>query len=231
MKKILPLLLTFLLSGVFIISCAQNKEKKEVKKEIRVEQENGNTTVTISETKDGKVTKSVLTGEDAEKYLEEKNGSGQNSFSFSGDDEDGDHVVIIKEMDSEGDDEHFEWVSDDNDMHFDMAMIDNEMAEDVEGLISEIDELNKKEITARLEEIMKNHEEMEKEMTIKMESIHEGEGDIKVNVEEENGIITIEKTVNGKTTVKTIEMDGENKSDKNIYIIKTSNEDEDEDEK
>ncbi|RLD22342.1 MAG: hypothetical protein DRI54_08460, partial [Bacteroidetes bacterium] len=80
MKKILPLVITLFLSGAFLISCAQDKEKKEVKKEIQVEKENGNTTVTITETKDGTVTKKVLTGEEAEQFLDEQHGSGHNEF-------------------------------------------------------------------------------------------------------------------------------------------------------
>jgi hypothetical protein len=228
MKKILPLLFSIFLGSAFIISCAQEKEKKEIKKEIRVEQENDNTTVTITETKDGKVTEKILTGEDAEQFVEDNHGSEHNSFYFKNDDKDGDHVIIVKEIDNDGDDEHHVWVSEDgDDMNFEMVMGENEMTAEVENLLENIDDMSKEEIKSSLEEMMKEAEEMEKEMIIKMESIHEHEGNVKVNVEEEDGVITIEKTVDGKTTIETIEIGDDHKSGERIYIIKTDGNDED----
>ena len=230
MKKILPLFLTLFLSGSFFISCAQQKEKKEVKKEIRVEQENEGTTVTITETEDGKTTKRVLTGEDAENYLEEHDGSGQNSFSFSGDDEGGKHIVIVEEIESDGNDEHSLWVTDgDDDAQVKMIMVKNGTEDDVEKLLEDFDDLSKEEVRVRLEEMMENLDEMEKEMVVKMETLHEGHGNVKVNVEENDGIVTIEKTVDGKTTVETIKMDEENGSGNNIFIVKTRGDNDDED--
>ena len=64
-----------------------------------------------------------------------------------------------------------------------------------------------------------------------METIHENMGNVSVKVEEVDGIITIEKTVDGKTTVKTIELDEEGGSGKNVYIIKTSDDDDEDGEK
>jgi hypothetical protein len=213
MNKILPLFITLFLSSVFIFSCAQEKEKKEIKKEIRVEQENGNTTVKITETEDGKVIEKILTGEDAEQFVEEHHGSENNSFYFKG--EDGEHHV---------------WVSEDGDeMNFEMVMGENEMTAEVENLLANIDDMSKEEIKSSLEEMMREAEEMEKEMIIKMESIHEHDGDVNVNVEEEGGVITIKKTVNGKTTVETIDIDDEHKSGEKIYIIKTDEDDDDDD--
>ena len=227
MKKILPLVITLFLSGTFLVSCAQDKEKKGVKKEIQIEKEDGNTTVTISETKDGKVTKKILTGEEAEQFIDEHHesrhhGSGHHEYYFSND-EGGDHKVIIKEFDGDGEGEHMVWVSEDgHNMHFNMGMNTKQIAEEIRELQKEIDKLNKEEISERLEDILKNHEELEREMEIKMETIHENMGNVNVNVEEENGVITIEKTMNGKTTVKTIRFDEDGGSGKNVYIIKTS---------
>lgn len=233
MKKILPLLFTVILSSAFILSCAQEKEKKEVKKEIRVNKENGNTTVTITESENGKTTERILTGEDAEKYLEENNGVESNEFHFSDDDEDGNHVVIVKEIDSENDGEHYVWVSEDgDDVHVSMQQAENELAEEMEELMEEFDELKKDEIKDRLADMMNDYEKMEKEMVVKLESIEEKDGehgDVNVNVEEKDGVITIEKTVNGKTTVKTIKMDEEGNSGENIYIIKKQDDDQDDD--
>lgn len=233
MKKILPLVITLFLSGAFLISCAQDKEKKEVKKEIQVEKENGNTTVTITETKDGTVTKKVLTGEEAEQFLDEQHGSGHNEFYFSSDEDgDGERIVIVKEFDGNGEGEHMVWVSEDGeDMHFNMEMRTDQIAEEIKELQEEIEKLNKEEISERIDEILKNHEELEREMEIKMETIHEDMGNVKVNVEEVDGVITIEKTVDGKTTVKTIELDSDGGSGKNVYIIKTSVDDDDDGEK
>jgi hypothetical protein len=228
MIKILPLLFTLFLSSTFVISCAQEKEKKEIKKEIRVEQENGQTTVTVTETENGKVTEKIFTGEEAEQYLDKHNDSKGNSFYFSGDDEDGQHVVIVKEIDGDGDSDHNVWFSDGDDMHVEMVMAENELAGELEKLLDEMDNLKKEEIKLRLEEMMKESNEIEKEMVIKMESIHEHNGDVKVNVEENDGVITIEKTINGKTTVEIIDIDEKHKSGKNVYIIKTSGDDDEE---
>lgn len=228
MKKILPLVITLFLSGAFLISCAQDKEKKDFKKEIQIEKEDGNTTVTITETKDGKVTKKILTGEEAEQFLDEQHGSGHNEYYFSSDgDEEGNQMVIIKEFDGDGEGEHMVWVSEDGeDMHFNMGMDTEEIAKEIEELQEELEKLNKEEISERLEEILKNHEELERELEIKMETIHESMDNVHVNVEEVDGVITIEKTVDGKTTVKTIEIDEEGGSGKNVYVIKTSGDDE-----
>ena len=233
MKKILPLVITLFLSGAFLISCAQDKEKKRVKKEIQIEKENGNTTVTITETKDGKVTKEVLTGEEAEQFMDDQHGSGHHEYYFSSDeDEDGDHMVIVKEFDEDGEGEQMIWVSEDgDDMHFNMGMSTEEIAEEIKELQEEIEKLNKEEISERLEEILKNHEELEREMVIKMEAIHENMENVNVNVEEVDGVITIEKTVNGKTTVKTIHIDEDGGSGKNVYIIKSSVDDDEDGEK
>ena len=232
MKKILPLVITLFLSGAFLISCAQDKEKKGVKKEIQIEKEDGNTTVTITETKDGMVTKKILTGEEAEQFIDEHHesrhhGSGHHEYYFSSDEnEDGNHVVIIKEFDGEGDGEHMVWVSDNgDDVHFNMGISTEEIAKEIEELQEEIEKLNKEEISERLEEILKNHEELERAMEIKMEAIHESLDNVNVKVEEVDGVITIEKTVNGKTTVKTIEFDKDGGSGKNVYIIKSSGDD------
>jgi len=221
MKKILPLFFTLFLSGVFLISCAQEKEKKKVKKEIQVEQENGATTVTITETEEGKVTKRVLTGEDAEEYLEENDGSGENSFYFSGDDEEGNRVVVIEEIDTDDDGNHHVWVTDGGDSQMKMIMTKNGIEEDVEKLLEDFDGLKKDEIKIRLEEMMRDFEKMEKEMVVSMESIHKMDDNVKVNVVEKNGVVIIEKTVDGKTTVETINVDDEKMSGNNIYIIKS----------
>lgn len=233
MKKILPLLITLFFSGAFLISCAQDKEKKEVKKEIQIEKNDGNTTVTITETKDGVVTKKVLTGEEAEQFIDEQHESGHNEYYFSSDEDgDGEHMVIIKEIDGDGEGEHMVWVSENgDDMHFKMGMSTGEIAEEIKELQEEIEKLNKEEISERLEEILKNHEELEREMEIKMETIHENMGNVSVNVEEVDGVITIEKTVDGKTTVKTIELNEGGGSGKNVYIIKTSDDDDEDGEK
>ncbi len=58
------------------VSCAQDKTVNEIKKEIRVENENGQKTVEITTTENGKVTKEVYTGEDADKKLAELENGG-----------------------------------------------------------------------------------------------------------------------------------------------------------
>lgn len=228
MKKILPLAITLFFSGAFLMSCAQDNNKEELKKEIQIEKEDGDTKVTITETKDGKTTKKILTGEEAEHFLNNQHESGHNEFYFSSDEYD-DQKVIYKEYHGEGDGNHMVWVSEDgDDMHFNMGISTEEIAKEIEELQEEIENLNNEEISERLEEILKNHEEFEREMEIKMETIHENIGNVNVIVEEVDGVMTIEKTVNGKTTVKTIDLVENGGSGKSVYVIKSSgNNDED----
>jgi biopolymer transport protein ExbD len=71
MKKIA---LTLALFGLFSITntiTAQEKVKKDVKKEVNVEQVNGEKVLTIKTTEDGKTTTQVYKGEEANNKLEE----------------------------------------------------------------------------------------------------------------------------------------------------------------
>jgi hypothetical protein len=191
MKKILPLAITLFLSGAFLISCAQDSNKEEVKKEIQIEKEDGDIKVTITETKDGKVNKEILTGEEAEHFLDNQHESDHNEFYFSSDEYD-DQMVIFKEYHGEGDGKHMVWFSEDgDDMHFNMGISTEELAKEIEELQEEIENLNTEEISERLEEILKNHEELERVMEIEMEAIHENMENVKVNVEEVDGVMTI----------------------------------------
>lgn len=73
MKRLIyPLVVVLLL---FVASCAKSesadKIKQEIRKEIKAEIVNGETTVTITTTEDGKTKTEVLTGSDAEAYMAE----------------------------------------------------------------------------------------------------------------------------------------------------------------
>jgi len=155
MKKILPLLITLIISSSFLTSCCEDKERKEIKKEIRVEQESGQTTVTITKTEDGKETIEVLTGIEAEEFVDSHEADGLG-------DSKGHKVIVVKEGDENGKNEKMIWVTDES-----------------EG------------------------------------------GSTKVDVEvDDDGMITIEKTVDGKTTVKKIKMEDAGEEEK-VFIIKT----------
>ena len=216
MKKILPLFLTAILCGSMQFAFAQENHNKNV----NVEKNEDGITVTITEEKDGKKTTKVLTGEDAEKYLED---SEHNIFIQSGDNEN----VFIMEMDGEHGEGHSYWVEE---MEMDM----DKMTEEIEALQEELEKLSTEEISERLEEIKALKEEMHKmkivEMTTMGENVvvHGVDGDIDVNVEvdEEDGVIVITKTIGDSKEVEEIKVNTDAHA-KYVFVTKnegTSNE-------
>ncbi|MBL1280898.1 MAG: hypothetical protein COA33_011525 [Fluviicola sp.] len=69
-------LATTILSCLFVVavsntSFSQEKKEKEIRKEVRMEEENGKKTLTIITTEDGKVTEEIFEGEAADAKLAE----------------------------------------------------------------------------------------------------------------------------------------------------------------
>lgn len=220
MKKILLSLLTFVfLAGTFTLNAQEEKAEKRIEKQIQIEEEDGEITVTLTE-KDGKtMTKKVMTGEEAEAYLEGHDGTG--SFSFSG--EEGVEKVII--MEKVGDEtESFSWVSD---VDIDM----NGLTDDLEELRDELDNLSIEEIAARLDEMIEMREEMKElhvikmiEMHENMDSMHEMVETMDVQVEEKDGVITIIKRNGDEEIVEEIIIDEKNGEKKIIVMASSSSE-------
>lgn len=222
MKKSLLILLGLVLTAGLNLSNAQEqKETKKIEKKINVENENGETTVIITEKDGDMVTEKILTGEEAEKYLEDhKKG---NSYFISEDGEDGVEKVIVMEM-KEGNGEHIVWVSEDGmDMDFDMEFDFTEIDKELEALRGELDELSKEEIGERLDELIEMKEELHEVHMIKMENIHQEMGEMDVTVEEKDGVMIITKTIGDTKTVEEIKIDGDNKG-KRVYVISTTDE-------
>lgn len=220
MKKILLLGFTFVfLLGSANLIAQDSSTKQQVKKDIKVTDKNGDVQVTIKETKDGKVTKQVLKGKEAEEYLK-KETEGSALFLESDDDT---NVIIMK---VEGDDVHgHSWISDEDiDIDIDMGELNTEL----EKLRDELEELNKEEIAIRLDEIMEMREEMTEMHVIKMEELHHNMDDlleisenIEVELVEEDGVMIITKTIGDTEIVKEIIIDDEGKGNK-VVVMKSS---------
>jgi len=222
MKKGLLILLAIVLgASINNLEAQDQKEKKKIEKNINVEEKDGEITVTITETEGDKVTKKVLTGEEAEEYLENQhNGHGY----FYSEDGEGERVIVM-EM-KEGNGESFVWVSDD-DMDFEMDFDFDELEKELESLREELDNLEMDEIAMRLDEIIEMKEEIHKVHVIQMENLHQemGElmeiGEIDVTVEEKDGVMIITKTVGDTKTVEEIIIDEDNKG-KHVYVISST---------
>lgn len=219
MKKMLPLVFTLfslLLSGTFLLSSAQGEENKKIKKEIEIEQNNDETTVTITETKNGKTTRKILSGKEAEAYIENEQSDQTYVYHITTDDN-GKSEIVVEEFKTEDSDHEMIWIEEvDDNIHVSQENTD-ELRKALNKLQDELDELNKKEIAARLEEIVEIQEEMDKIIEVNM--IKGGDHNVKVN--EEDGVITIERTINGTTTTETIDLDEEEGSSKKVMIIKS----------
>lgn len=219
MKKILLLLFVSVLGIGLNQSCAQESNKKESsEKNLWVEEKDGNLTVIVTEKEGDKVTKEVLTGEEAEKYLVEQ--EDKNVMFLS---EDGDHEkVIVMEM-KDGEEGSYTWVSD-MDMDFDFEF--GEMEKELEALRDELDDLSKDEIAERLDELIELKEEAHQMKVIHMEEIHDDmervhaiSGDMDITVEEVDGVMTITKTVGDTKEVEEIIIDGDN--NKKVVVVKS----------
>jgi biopolymer transport protein ExbD len=88
MKKITLTVALFVLFSMLNTITAQEKVKKEVKKEVNVEKVNGEKVLTIKTTEDGKTTTQVYKGEEANKKMEElsKHKSGTTKTMVVGED-------------------------------------------------------------------------------------------------------------------------------------------------
>jgi len=226
MKKALLILLAIVLVAG-INNLKAQEEKKKIEKNINVEEKNGEITITITETEGDKVTKKVLTGEEAEEYLENQHKGHGYSYSEG---EEGERVIVM-EM-KKGDGESFVWVSEE-DMEFEMDFDIDELEKELEELREELDELDMDEVALRLDEIIEMKEEMHKVHVIKMENLHQemGElmemeelmeiGEIDVTVEEKDGVMIITKTVGDTKTVEEIIIDEDNKG-KHVYVINST---------
>ena len=220
MKRLVLSVFTFVfLLGSANLIAQESSTKEKVKKDIKVTDKNGDVQVTIKETKDGKVTKQVLKGEEAEEYLK-KETEGSALFLESDDDT---NVIIMK---VEGDDVHgHSWISDEDiDIDIDMGELNTEL----EKLRDELEELNKEEIAIRLDEIMEMREEMTEMHVIKMEELHHNMDDlleisenIEVEVVEEDGVMIITKTIGDTEIVKEIIIEDEGKGNK-VVVMKSS---------
>lgn len=91
MKK-LALLIGSVLFVLLGFSQEKSPEKKEVKKNVEVNVTDGKKEVVIEETKDGKTTKKILKGKEAEEYLQNRHDGMQ--FMFLGEDGMGEDVEI-----------------------------------------------------------------------------------------------------------------------------------------
>jgi hypothetical protein len=224
MKKSLLFLLSLIaLFTINILSAQEQKEVQKTEKSINVENENGEITVTITEKEGDQVSTEVLTGEEAEKYLEEQHSG--NHFIMIEDDQDGEHVIKM-EMKMEGDGENnFVWVSEDG-MDFDFS----EIEEELEVLRNELDELNKEEIAERLDEIIEMKEQMNEVHVVKMAEMHDGMYEwqsgvnCNVNVEEKDGVMIITKTIGDSQTIEEIIIDEDNNG-KQIYVVNSGSRD------
>jgi len=89
---------TILAVGVLMASCAKAdpsevREEVEISKMVKAEVINGETTVTITTTENGETTTEVLTGTEAEAYLDDE--------QLNGEDHPAGSKVIVKKMDHE----------------------------------------------------------------------------------------------------------------------------------
>ncbi len=71
MKKIMTVLSVFALAAVFNSANAQTEKKQEIKKEVKVKKENGETIMTIVTTENGKTKTETYKGAEAEAKLKE----------------------------------------------------------------------------------------------------------------------------------------------------------------
>lgn len=223
MKKLVLSVFTIALLFASANLIAQDSnEKSEVKKDINVTEKNGDVQVIVKETKDGKVTKQVFEGEEAEEYLKNET-KGSSLFLKSGDE---DSNVIIMEMDGDATHSH-SWISDE-DIEFDFDIDMGELNTDLEKLQDELEELNKEEIAERIDEIIKMREEMTEMHVIKMEELHHNMDDlleinenISVEVIEEDGVMIITKTIGENVIVEEIILDEDTKG-KRIIVMSSS---------
>jgi len=88
MKKFTLCLTVFALVVITSQASAQTTTKKETRKEIKIEDEDGDKTLTIETTENGKTTKEVFIGADADKKIAEleKEQSGTTKTMFIGED-------------------------------------------------------------------------------------------------------------------------------------------------
>ena len=63
--------------GWSINGLAQEEEKQELRKEVRIEENNGVKTMTITTSENGEVSEEVFEGEEAEAKLQEMNAAGE----------------------------------------------------------------------------------------------------------------------------------------------------------
>lgn len=222
MKKILLLLFVSVLGIGLNQSCAQDKEKKKIEKELWVEDNDGNLKVIITEKDGDMITKEVLTGEEAEKYLDENN---EHNVMVFRDGDESENVMVIEMKDGEGG--AYSWVSDE-DMEFDFDFDFGELEEKLAALQEDLEDLEKEEIAERLEEIMEMKEEMHTMKAIHLEKIHEEleehralTENIDVTVEEKDGVMIITKTIGDTKEVQEIIIDEDNK-DKKVVVVKSS---------
>ena len=211
-KTLLVLLCVFILNGISTLSAQTEKKiEKKIEKEIEVEEVNGKTTVTVTEKEGDKVTKKVYSGDEAKEYLESQPQG--NAIFISDDENSGSENVFIMKMDGD-EDAHYNWVS------------ENEVSkrdEELEALRNEVDQLSKEEITARLDKILEEKEEVEVHV-VKIqkggENVSWTEDEMNVEVEEKDGVMIITKTVGDTKTIEEIVIDEDNKQ-KQVYVIKT----------
>lgn len=223
MKNILHLVLVLILTTSLSNCFAQSDgEKHKTEIELKIEKENGETRVTLIETIGDDVKTTVMTGEEAEEYLEDHHE--KNSFYFNSDDDGSGESVIIMEIDK-GDGHAYTWTSD-------MDELENEL----EALRDELENLNTDEIAERLDEIIVMREELCNIKHINFESLHHEMGElheimdnININVEEVDGKIIITKRIGNTETIEEIDIDAYNKH-MQVYVITKSSGDKDDSE-
>ena len=77
MKTITLMVASIFALGWSINGLAQEEEKQELRKEVRVEENNGVKTMTITTSENGEVSEEVFEGEEAEAKLQEMNAAGE----------------------------------------------------------------------------------------------------------------------------------------------------------
>ncbi len=148
---------TILAAGILFASCAKEaseiKEEIEISKEVKAQVVNGETTVTITTTENGETKTEVLTGAEAEAYMETEHLNGEDHPKGAN--------VFVKKMD--------------NNVSLDLDI--DEILNDPE--LKDLDEATKEKIKTALEGAMSD---MEFDVDVEFSGDESGESIVKTKV-------------------------------------------------
>ncbi len=238
--KLMAAAFTFCVFGYTSV-IAQNEEKREIRKEVNVEIENGEHILTISTTENGKTTKEEYRGKEAEAKIKEMqeseghHGDGEHEViirkrisidSDSDESEDKNKVIIMEIDDEDTDGAHRHHLSNEHmdDMNMKIDEENGTMTIEINGEKKVIELDNDHDGNHSMKKMMFISEDgKQKELTEEeMKEWHAEHGlpegmnmDINVKVDEENGQIKIVK--NGEETV--IDMDSEHMKEGKMMFI------------